>query len=116
MTGVEQIIALCVMAFVLITTAIFLYIEFIVDSDQKEYLDTCKIDSWEGNVANCSIDESVSVMISDHILEYGALCLRAGMIIQELGLDDPGVHACGRWKWIEFKNVADAVAFKLRWL
>ncbi|KKN08115.1 hypothetical protein LCGC14_1059830, partial [marine sediment metagenome] len=26
-----------------------------------------------------------------------------------------GLHGCGKWVWLQFDDVADAVAFKLMW-
>ena len=85
-------------------------------NDENEYMKL----GWDNNVKNCNVPIDRSVMICDDPYSGGYEILQAGIIIGELGLKldgsiGVGMHSCGKWHWMEFKDSADAMAFKLRW-
>lgn len=73
--------------------------------------------NWKYNVKNCNIPVERSVMVSDRIDAHIWLAQDAGYLLSELKIkkEKAGLHECGRWIWLQFDNVADAVAFKLLW-
>lgn len=73
--------------------------------------------NWEYNVKNCNIPVERSVMICDQICDYAWDAMKAGYLLSELKIEKEKaiLHECGRWIWLQFDNVADAVAFKLLW-
>ena len=72
---------------------------------------------WEYNVKNCHIPVERSVMIGDEMGDHAWEALEAGYLLSELGIkkEKAGLHGCGKWVWLQFDDVSDAVAFKLLW-
>jgi len=73
--------------------------------------------NWEYNVKNCNIPVERSVMIGDQIDDHAWDTLEAGYLLSDLKIEKERarLYGCGRWIWLEFTNIADAVAFKLLW-
>lgn len=73
---------------------------------------------WNNNVRNCNIPIDRSIMVSDNQYEYEWDLIAAGVLIGKLGLNENKYcfHACGKWWWIQFDNIEDAIAFKLLWV
>lgn len=73
--------------------------------------------NWEYNVKNCNIPVERSVMVCDQIDDHPWLTHDAGYLLSELKIkkEKALLCGCGRWIWIQFDDVADAVAFKLLW-
>lgn len=72
---------------------------------------------WDNNVENCNIPIERSIMISDEMHGGAWEALEAGYLLSDLKIEKEkaGLHGCGKWIWIQFDNVSDAVAFKLLW-
>lgn len=72
---------------------------------------------WEYNVKNCNIPVERSVMINDCPYDHPWLAQDAGYLLSKLKIDKEKavLHECGRWIWLQFDDISDAVAFKLLW-
>lgn len=73
--------------------------------------------NWEYNVKNCNIPVERSVMVCDQTEDYPWAGLAAGFLLSDLKIEKEKLelYRCGRWIWIQFENISDAVAFKLLW-
>ncbi len=73
--------------------------------------------SWDDNIQNCHIPVERAIAITNQVGDYPWLARDAGYLLSELGIkkEKAELHRCGRWVWLQFDDVADAVAFKLLW-
>jgi len=74
---------------------------------------------WDHNAKNCNVPLDRSVLICDQLYDYEASLIRASFILGKIGVDldndQATFHFCGKWRWIEFSKIEDAIAFKLVW-
>ena len=71
---------------------------------------------WDYNVKNCHVDIERAIMISDDKYNFCWHVYEAGRIIGNLGFDEKcEMRHCGKWYWLSFDEIEDAMAFKLKW-
>ena len=70
---------------------------------------------WNQVVERFNLPAESSVVLSDNTDDHPWNMLAAGRILERLEIEMLDGKKFNNWIWLQFDNVADAVAFKLVW-